>query len=72
MYVTDVDVYDLSFMLPLMSHLLASESRVSVQKFTRSGALALVLVSLSSQEAVVRMAGFHCLQRFQSHLNRFI
>ncbi|KAK7601079.1 hypothetical protein V9T40_008520 [Parthenolecanium corni] len=69
MYVTDVDVYDLSFMLPLMSHLLASESRVSVQKFTRSGALALVLVSLSSQEAVVRMAGFHCLQRFQSHLN---
>lgn len=67
-----MDVYDLSFMLPLMSHLLAPESRVSVQKFTRSGALALVLVALSSQEADVRMAGFHCLQRFQSHLNRFV
>lgn len=68
----ETKIYDLSFILPLMSHLLASESRISVQKFTRSGGLSLILAALASDVSEVRMGAFHCLQRFHCHLSRFV
>lgn len=64
----DHKMYDISFMIPLMSHLLAPESRVSVQKFTRTGALALIVCALASEAEDTRMAAYHCLQRFRAHL----
>ncbi len=63
-------VYDPCFMLPLFSHLLAPESRISVRKVTRSGALSYILMALSSSRSNVRTAAFHCLLRFSSHLAR--
>ncbi|XP_065204826.1 uncharacterized protein LOC135834787 [Planococcus citri] len=64
----DHKMYDISFMLPVMSHLLAPESRISVQKFTRTGGLALIICALANQAEDTRMAAYHCLQRFKAHL----
>ncbi|KAJ8946552.1 hypothetical protein NQ314_008866 [Rhamnusium bicolor] len=64
----DEKCYDIKFMLPLFSQLLASEQQVQTYKFTRSGALSLTIVALSSQDKEVRQAASHILSRFHFHV----
>ncbi|XP_030758661.1 uncharacterized protein LOC115884273 [Sitophilus oryzae] len=66
--VTDSRCYDLKFILPLFSHILAPEQQVKTYVFTRSGALSLTVVGLSSRDKQVRQAACHVLSRFYFHL----
>ncbi|KAJ8983574.1 hypothetical protein NQ317_006619, partial [Molorchus minor] len=61
--------YDLKFLLPLFSQLLAPEQQVQTYKFTRSGALSLTVVGLSSSDIEVRQAACHVLSRFNYHMD---
>ncbi|XP_023012983.2 nucleolar pre-ribosomal-associated protein 1 [Leptinotarsa decemlineata] len=61
--------YDLMFLLPLFSQLLAPEQQVQTYKFTRSGALSLTVVGLSSEDEEVRKAACHVLARFHYHVD---
>ncbi|KAJ8959184.1 hypothetical protein NQ318_022445 [Aromia moschata] len=65
----DTKSYDLKFLLPLFSQLLAPEQQVQTYRFTRSGALSLAVVGLSSQDKEVRQAACHVLSRFHSHVD---
>ncbi|VEN58341.1 unnamed protein product [Callosobruchus maculatus] len=64
----DEDCYDLKFLLLIFSQLLAPEQQVQTYKFSRSGALSLTVVALSSQSTEVRHAACHILSRFRFHL----
>lgn len=60
--------YDLTFLLPLFDQLLAPENAVQTYRFTRSGAIALTIIGLSSYDEDVRKASCHVLARFYHHL----
>lgn len=60
--------YDISFLLPLFIFLLSPESPVQLNKFIDSGALAITLASLSSNDPSIRKSAYMVLFRFQSHL----
>lgn len=60
--------YDPSFLLPLFIFLLSPESPIQVNKFINSGALAITLASLSSNDPSIRKSAYMILFRFQSHL----
>lgn len=60
-------VYDLSFLLPLFAQLLAPENAVQTYRFTKSGALALTIAALGSEDEIVRKACCHVLARFYHH-----
>ncbi|KAJ8964981.1 hypothetical protein NQ317_006387 [Molorchus minor] len=49
--------------------LLAPEQQVQTYKFTRSGALSLTVVGLSSSDIEVRQAACHVLSRFNYHMD---
>ncbi|XP_015600464.1 nucleolar pre-ribosomal-associated protein 1 [Cephus cinctus] len=61
-------VYDPAFYLPLLSYLLSDNNVVACHKVTKSGALALALLSCSSICEQTRMAGFTVISRFYFHL----
>lgn len=67
--VDDQKSYDLVFMLPLFSQLLAPEQQVQTYKFTRSGALSLTVIGLSSTDKEIRQAACHVLARFHYHVD---
>ncbi|CAH0564314.1 unnamed protein product [Brassicogethes aeneus] len=60
--------YDMSFLLPVFSQLLAPENQVQTYKFTRSGALGLTVAALSSHDEEIRKAACHVLSRFYIHM----
>lgn len=62
-------IYDLTFMLPLFSYLLAPENSVQTYKFSRSGALSLTIAALSSEVEQVREAACFVLYRYYHHLD---
>ncbi|XP_060522167.1 uncharacterized protein LOC132699461 [Cylas formicarius] len=64
----DIKCYDLKFMLPLFSHILAAEQQVKTYKFTRCGGLSITVMALSSECEEVRQAACHVLSRFHFHL----
>ncbi|KAG5865412.1 hypothetical protein JTB14_037773 [Gonioctena quinquepunctata] len=66
---TEAKSYDLMFLLPLFSQLLAPEQQVQTYKFTRSGALSLSVIGLSSDDEEVRKAACHVLARFYYHVD---
>ncbi|CAG9865333.1 unnamed protein product [Phyllotreta striolata] len=66
--VPEAKSYDLLFLLPLFSQLLAPEQQVLTYKFTRSGALSLTVIGLSSADEEVRRAACHVLARFHYHV----
>uniref|UniRef100_A0A8D8ZG98 Nucleolar pre-ribosomal-associated protein 1 n=1 Tax=Cacopsylla melanoneura TaxID=428564 RepID=A0A8D8ZG98_9HEMI len=61
--------YDPSFLLPLFIFILAPESLIQLNKFIHSGALAISLASLSSNDPNIRKSAYMVLIRFQSHLS---
>ncbi|KAI5698543.1 hypothetical protein M8J75_008324 [Diaphorina citri] len=61
--------YDPSFLLPLFIFILSPESPVQLNKFINSGALAISLASLSSNDPSIRKSAYMALFRFQSHLS---
>ncbi|XP_057668916.1 uncharacterized protein LOC130901498 [Diorhabda carinulata] len=65
----DINSYDLLFLLPLFSQLLAPEQQVQTYKFTRSGALSLTVVGLSSDDKEIRQAACHVLARLHYHVD---
>ncbi|XP_076259984.1 nucleolar pre-ribosomal-associated protein 1 isoform X2 [Rhynchophorus ferrugineus] len=66
--IIDSKCYDLKFLLPLFSHILAPEQQVKTYLFTRTGALSLTVIALSSVDKEVRQAACHVLSRFHFHL----
>lgn len=64
----DAKVYDPSFYLPLLAHLLSDNNVVACHKVTQSGALALVLAALGGTRAEIRLAACNVLHRFSFHL----
>lgn len=60
--------YDMSFILPLLDQLLAPENAVQTYRFTRSGAITLVISALSNYNEDVRKAACHVLSRFYHHV----
>ncbi|CAH1129288.1 unnamed protein product [Ceutorhynchus assimilis] len=64
----DLRCYDLKFLLPLFSHILAPEQQVKTYVFTRCGALSLSVLSLACQDKEVRQAACHVLARLHFHL----
>ncbi|XP_018569378.1 nucleolar pre-ribosomal-associated protein 1 [Anoplophora glabripennis] len=64
-----VKSYDVKFLLPLFSHLLAPEQQVQTYTFTRSGALSLTVMTLSSGDEKIRREAFHVLSRFYYHVD---
>ncbi|KAL3268218.1 hypothetical protein HHI36_007342 [Cryptolaemus montrouzieri] len=61
-------IYELEFLLPLFSHLLAPENVVQTYHFTKSGALSLSILALSSEHKKMRAAACHVLARFYFHV----
>lgn len=59
---------DPAFLLPMISSLLATEAPLSIEKFTRSGCLSLVLACLGSSNNAMRSAAYHVLKLLRSHL----
>ncbi|KAK9877018.1 hypothetical protein WA026_016044 [Henosepilachna vigintioctopunctata] len=62
------EIYDLEFFLPLFDHLLAPENVVQTYHFTRSGALSMSIIGLSSKNQKIRATACHVLSRFYSHV----
>ncbi|XP_050508817.1 nucleolar pre-ribosomal-associated protein 1 [Diabrotica virgifera virgifera] len=67
--VDDTKSYDLTFLLPLFSQLLAPEQHIQTYKFTRSGALSLTIIGLSSADTEIRKAACHVLARLHYHVD---
>nr|XP_022918472.1 uncharacterized protein LOC111427518 [Onthophagus taurus] len=62
-------IYDLNFFLPLFSNLLLPENPIQLYRFTKSGALALTILGLSSQDAHQRGSSCYVLSLFYTHLD---
>lgn len=65
---TDYETYDPSFMMPLLSYILAPGSAVSCHRILRGGVLAMPLMALSSHCPIMRSAAYNVLYRFYSQL----
>lgn len=59
---------DPAFFLPMISSILATEAPLSIEKFTRTGCLSMVVASLGSCDAPLRLAAYHILTLLRSHL----
>ena len=60
--------YNLRFLLPVFSTLLAPENAVYLHKFTKSGALSLTIIALSNDNNDVRAAACNVISRFHYHM----
>lgn len=62
------NIYDLTFLIPLFALLLAPENAVQTYRFTKSGALALTITALCSEEEDIRNGACFVLSRFYHHI----
>lgn len=60
--------YNLQFLLPLFTSMLAPENNVPTYMFSRSGALSLTILALSSESKEMRHAACFVLSRYYHHL----
>ncbi|KAK4874169.1 hypothetical protein RN001_013529 [Aquatica leii] len=61
------NVYNLSFFLPLFGSLLVTENQVALHTFVKSGALSLTILGLSCNNKRIRLASCHVLSRLHYH-----
>ncbi|XP_050532927.1 nucleolar pre-ribosomal-associated protein 1 [Daktulosphaira vitifoliae] len=62
------NMLDPAFFLPMISSLLSTEAPLSIEKFTRSGCLSMILACLGSGDSDIRIAAYHVLTILRSHL----
>ncbi|KAI4457012.1 nucleolar preribosomal-associated protein 1 [Holotrichia oblita] len=62
------NIYDLTFLIPLFTLLLAPENAVQTYRFTKNGALSLTISALSSQDEETRKGACFVLYRFYHHV----
>ncbi|XP_070568694.1 nucleolar pre-ribosomal-associated protein 1-like [Ptychodera flava] len=64
----NLPIYDPCFLLPLFSHLLTPESVVDCRRFVEWHGLGVAIATLSSNDSLMRAAGFYIIRSFYSHL----
>lgn len=62
------NIYDLTFLIPLFTLLLAPENAVQTYRFTKNGALSLTISALSSEDEDTRKGACFVLSRFYHHV----
>ncbi|GJQ80007.1 hypothetical protein Trydic_g9480 [Trypoxylus dichotomus] len=62
------NIYDLTFLIPLFTLLLAPENAVQTYRFTKNGALSLTITALSSRDEDTRSGACFVLSRFYHHV----
>lgn len=66
------DIYDPAFYLPMFVSMFAPSEIIYTYRTCQSGCFSLILSALSSHHKDVRTTAFVTLQRFHSHLLRFV
>lgn len=66
------DIYDPAFYLPMFVSMFAPSEIIYTYRTCQSGCFSLILSALSSHHKDVRITAFVTLQRFHSHLLRFV
>ncbi|XP_048577840.1 nucleolar pre-ribosomal-associated protein 1 isoform X2 [Nematostella vectensis] len=62
------DIYDPCFLLPLFTHLFASNSEIDGRKFIECGGLGFTLAAMSSRDERMRRAAGQVLMRYLAHV----